>query len=106
MKDLALSGCFWGSTYSLSQAYVNSTNIFINFVKRSLVRGTRGRIGASKWVKALERIGALLLPAFDLLTGPWEPASLSCSSMGSVGGLLQRLCQIQDSEAITMKIWL
>ena len=59
----------------------------MNFVKKSLVEETKGGVGA------LEGVRALLLPTSDLSTGPWGPASSSCSSMKLVKGLLQGLCQ-------------
>ena len=56
----------------------------------------RGGIGASRGVEAL------LLPVSDLPTGLWGLASLSCSPMGLVGGLLRELRQAQDPGAIIM----
>ena len=55
-------------------------NTFMNYVNRFLAgEGTRGGLGASG------RVGASLLPAFDL---PGAPASLFCSI-----GLTKRLTQ-------------
>ena len=52
------------------------------------MEGTRDEVRASGEVGALEGIRALLLLAFDLFAEPWEPASLSCSSVRSARGLL------------------
>lgn len=50
-----------------SQAYVDFTNIFINFVKRSLTRDKiRGRIEVFRRVRALIKV--LLLLTLDLYT--------------------------------------
>ena len=97
--DLVLSSFSQSSTCSQSQAWVDSTNAFINFVKKSLVGGTRGRVGASRGVEAL------LLPASDLFAEPWRLASSFCSPMGLAKRLLQGLRQAQDPGAIAMKIW-
>ena len=66
-------------------------NIFMNFIKKSLVRGrTRGKVGA------LEKIRASSLPVLNLV-----PASPSSSPMISAVELTQKLCQmVQDPEAI------
>ena len=63
--------------------------------------GTRGGVGASGRVGAL--VGASSLPALNPRTRPW-PASLSCSPMGSAGGLTQRLRRARDPGAIAMEI--
>ena len=71
-------------------------------MKRSLVkRGIRDRVGASKEIEAL--VGALLLSALNLWTGPW-PASLSYSPVKWAGGLTQGFCQAQDPKAIAIEI--
>ena len=70
----------------------------MNFVKKSLVGGTRGEIGASRGVKALS------LPTSDLPARPWRLASLSCSSVRLAKRLLQGLCRAQDPGAIEMEI--
>ena len=68
-------------------------NTFMNLVKRSLeVGGARGGVEASGGV------GVSLLPALDL---PGAPASSSCSSGMSAGGLMQELCWVvRDPRAI------
>ena len=99
LRGLALSGHFRGSACSRSQAWVDCTSAFINFVKRSLVEETRGRVGASRGV------GASLLPASDLLAGPWRLTSSSCSHVGLVGGLLRGLRWARDPGAIAMELW-
>ena len=40
-------------------------------------------------IRALKKVEALLLLAFDLFAGLWGLASLSCSSMGPAKRLLQ-----------------
>lgn len=67
-----------------SQAYVDFTNIFINFVKESLTGDKiRGRVGAFGRVRALIKV--LLLLTLDLYTVTW-PANLSCSLVRLAGG--------------------
>ena len=58
---------------------------------------TRDGVGASGGVEAS------LLPASDLFAGSWGLASSSYFPVRSVGGLLQRLCQARDPEAIVME---
>ena len=41
----------------------------------------RGRIRVSEGIRTLKKVEALLLPAFNLLTGPWKLANLICSSV-------------------------
>ena len=74
-------------------------NIFINFVKKSLARkGTKDGVGA------LQKIKVLLLPALDLLAGPWAPASSFCSSRIMVKKLIQELHWLMHNlEAIVME---
>ena len=67
-------------------------------MKRSLIKRIRDRVEASRGIEALS------LPVFNLLAGPWGPASSSCSPIKLVGGLSQGLCQAQDSGAIAIKI--
>ena len=76
----------------------------MNFVKKSLVGEIKGRVGALGRVKALERIGALLLLAFDFFVRLWGLASSSCSLVGSARGLLQGLRQARDPGAIAIEI--
>ena len=68
------------------------------------MKRTKGEVRALGGVRALKRVGALSLLAFNLLVGPWGPVSLSCSSMRSAGKLLQGLRQAQDLGAIAMEI--
>ena len=73
-------------------------NIFMNFVKKSLMGGeTKGGVGASKEIRAL------LLLALDFLARPWVPVSLSYSIE-----LTKKLTQglrwvVQDLEAIAIE---
>ena len=60
--------------------------------------GIRGGVEASRGV------GALLLPASDLLVEPWGLASSSCSPVGSAGGLLRGLRRVQDPGAIANEL--
>ena len=90
---------FLGSACSRSWAWIDSTNAFMNFVKKSLVGGIRSRVGASRGVEAL------LQPASDLSSWPWGPASSSCSLVRLVRGLLQELHQARDPRTITMELW-
>ena len=69
----------------------------MNFVKKSLVGGTRGEIRASGGVKALS------LPASDLSAGLWGLASSFCSPVGSARGLLQGFHHTQDSGTIAIE---
>ena len=55
----------------------------MNFVNRFLA-GRKIRDGVGN----LGEMGALLLPASDLSTGPWVLASSSCSPIGLAGGLM------------------
>ena len=70
----------------------------MNFVKKSLIGGTRGGVGA------LEGIRASLLPASDLLAWLWGLANSSCFSIRLAGGLLQGFRQARDLETIAMEL--
>ena len=76
----------------------------MNFVKTSLVEGTRGGVGASEGVRASKRVRVLTLPTSDLFAGPWGLASLSYSLVGSAGRLLQGLRQAQNPGTTPIKI--
>ena len=76
----------------------------MNFVKKSLVGGTRGRVGALGGIKALRKIGILLLLISDLFARLWELASSFCSLIRSAQGLLQGFYQVQDLRAIMIEI--
>ena len=64
-KVLALNGCFWDSSYSLSQVWILFKNTFINYVKRLLVRRK-----IKRKIRASKKIGASLLPMLDFLARP------------------------------------
>ena len=81
-------------------------NAFMNFVKKSLVKGTRDRVRVSKGVKASKKIGALSLPTSDLLLGPWGLASSFYFLVRLARRLLQGLCSAEDLGAIAMESWL
>ena len=70
----------------------------MNFIKKSLVRGTKFEVKASKEVKAL------LLPISDLFIGPWGLTNSFCSLVELVKELLQEFCQIQNPKAIAIEI--
>ena len=70
----------------------------MNFVKKSLVKGTRDGIGT------LEGIKTLLLPVSDLFVWPRRLASSSYYLIKSTKRLLQELRQAQDPRAIAMEI--
>ena len=67
-------------------------------MKKSLVRKTKGRVGA------LRRVKTSLISVFDLFARLWKPARLSCFLVWLIGELLQGLCQAQDPGAVAMKI--
>ena len=68
----------------------------MNFVKRSLVGRTRGR------VIALGEVGASLLSALDPLARPWAPASSSSYPAGLIKVVTQGLRRVaRDPGAIT-----
>ena len=73
-------------------------------MKRSLIKEIKSRVGASEEVRALRGVGALLLPAFDLLAGPWRLANSSYFLVKLARGLLQGLYQARDPVAIAMEI--
>ena len=55
-------------------------------MKKSIVGGIKGGVGA------LRKVEALLLPASDLLDRLWGPASSFFFSVELAGRLLQELC--------------
>ena len=70
----------------------------MNFVKKSLVGGIKGRI------EALERVRVLLLLESNLFTRPWRLASLSYFPIRLAKRLLQELRQAQNIKVIIIKI--
>ena len=98
-RDLALKEPSQGSNYSW--AYVDFTNDFINFIKRSLIGGgTRGEIEISRKTKVLVR--ALLLLTLDFFTR-FGSASLFYLLVELAGKLMEEFCWVQDFGAILKK---
>lgn len=92
---LVLNGCF--RAFACAQTGDNSINVFMSFVKKSLVeRGTRGKIRASKEIKLL------LLLVLHVST-EFQTTSLSYFLVKLIKGWTQRLCQTWDLGAITKK---
>ena len=52
-RDLALSNYSQNFIYSLFQAWINSINAFMNFVKRFLVEKIRRKVEISRDIKVL-----------------------------------------------------
>ena len=67
-------------------------------MKKSLMGEVKGKIKASKGVKAS------LLLVFNLFARPWGPTSLFCSLIRLVKRLLQGLRQAQDPGIIGIEI--
>ena len=105
-RDLALSVYSQNSACFQSQAWINSTNAFMNFIKRSSMRETKGKIGALGRVGALKEVKVLSLPTSDLFARFWRPISSFYSLVRLVGKLLQKLHWAWDLRAIVMEIWL
>ena len=70
----------------------------MNIIKKSLVRGTKDRVGTSK------EVGVLLLLASHLITRPWGLISSSCSLVRSAKKLLQEFCQALNLKVIAIEI--
>lgn len=76
-------------------------------MKKCLIeKRTRVEVGVSRKievferVRALKKIGALLIPVWDLFTRLWPLMSSSYLTEILAGRLTQELCQAQDSRTI------